>query len=456
MTLPQPRIEAGDCREVLPRLAAEGLRVDSVVTDPPYHLTSIVERFGREGAAPPTSAGATGVYKRAARGFMGKSWDGWDAGRPPVAFDPDTWRAVAAVMKPGAWLAAFAGTRGQHRMACAIEDAGLDIRDAVLSLAAADAALLAFLDTLTPAQQDALLAAIEAAAPGGLLAWVFGSGFPKSVNLARALGKAGDAAGAEQWAGFGTALKPAWECIVLARKPLDGRLVQNVQRHGCGGLNVDGCLVESEVRPVFENDGRAAKSCYGDGLAGSKRAGVEALGRWPANLVHDGAAEVLERFPRDAGAAAPVRGRSSDKFGLAYGAFAGARDEAGAFHGDSGSAARFFYSAKAEAAERPWHCACGRRGMGGRPDKCARLGKAGDDACQATGHPTVKPVALMRWLVRLLTPPGGTVLDPFAGTGSTGQAALEEGLAPVLIEREAESLGDIETRLGKFQWGLGL
>lgn len=379
-----------DARDALKLLAQKGALLDSVVTDPPYHLTSIVKRFGKAGSAP-AQHGTDGAFARASRGFMGKTWDGGD-----IAQDPEFWGLVLAVMKPGAHLVAFGGTRTYHRMACAIEDAGFEVRDS--------------------------------------LAWLYGSGMPKSHDAARAidkhLGRKGqeiatgdpvkrmipgadqngtgswikdngrtytpndyvpDSPEAQAWDGWGTALKPALEPIVLARKPLDGTVAQNLLRWGTGALNIDGSMVPA---------------------MGGK-------GRWPANVLHDGSEEVeeaFERFGTDKGAAAPVRGTEvSAAIKNTY----GARERVpGAFHGDTGSASRFFYCAKANAQDRA-----------------------------GSLHPTVKPQALMRWLIRLVTPPGGLVLDPFAGSGSTGEAAVREGRRVILVEREADYAADIRRRM---------
>lgn len=357
-------LHPGDCLEVLARL--EECSIDSVVCDPPYHLTSIVKRFGSEKAAPAKS-GKTGAYKRASAGFMGKQWDGGD-----VAFRPETWAAVYRVLKPGGHLVAFSGTRTYHNMATAISDAGFEIRDQ--------------------------------------LAWVYGSGFPKSHNI-------GD--------GWGTALKPAWEPICLARKPLIGTVAENVRVHGTGAINVDGCRVEAEAgwQEWVKKTARpntAGQEHIGDVMnrPGSPTVNVSPLGRWPANIIHDGSDEVVGAFP-ESNSPAPYE-RQSAASNEIYGEGAGCKDVGyiGNGRGDAGSAARFFYTAKA--------------------DDYDRIGSK---------HPTVKPVDLMQWLVRLVTPNGGTVLDPFAGTGTTGEAAYREGLNAVLIEREEEYQADIRRRM---------
>jgi site-specific DNA-methyltransferase (adenine-specific) len=395
-------VHHGDCLDVLRGMAAAS--VDAVVTDPPYHLKSITERFGKEGSAPVKGgeAGSDNPYRNVSRGFMGKTWDGGD-----IAQRPEMWAEVLRVMKPGAHLVAFGGTRTYHRMACAIEDAGFEIRDQ--------------------------------------LAWMYGSGFPKSLNVGRAMDPRTDAdieAGvpqspeSEAWNGWGTALKPAHEPIVLARKPLsEPTVAANVARWGTGALNVDGCRVATEDKlggggekaesaGKFTNEGwrrpwmdDPAKS---EAFAAKVRENVkrsEALGRWPANLVHDGSDEVLAAFAafgeRKTGDLKPYARQNR-------GGWAGPTPEQSTIthHGDTGTAARFFYSAKASKAERA-----------------------------GSKHPTVKPVALMRWLVRMVTPKGGTVLDSFAGSGTTGVAAQAEGMRAVLIEREAEYVADIKRRL---------
>jgi site-specific DNA-methyltransferase (adenine-specific) len=418
------RILIGDCRERLREIPEAN--VDSCVTDPPYHLTSIVKRFGAANAAPAKS-GKTGAYARASRGFMGQTWDGGD-----VAFDPDTWRAIFRVLKPGAHLVAFSGTRTYHRMVCAIEDAGFEIRDQI--------------------------------------GWLYGSGFPKSHDAAQSIekllttGKArrpdrdlgglprdrfsgseqgtliADTGGkvplttpeAEQWQGWGTALKPAWEPICLARKPLDGTVANNVLQHGTGALNIDGCRVEHGGDVNLSLVQRQQSSpVSGFNMASSKH-GLDVpmykpLGRWPANIIHDGSDEVLAGFPAEAGAAAPVHRRNGDKFRGTYGAFGGNIDEQGStFHGDSGSAARFFYTAKADSDER--HVGCG--GLEKRND-----------------HPTVKRLSLMRWLCTLVTPPGGTVLDPFMGSGSTLIAADQAQFNGIGCEMSAHYADIAERRL---------
>ncbi|HVI27505.1 site-specific DNA-methyltransferase [Hansschlegelia sp.] len=348
-------LHAGDCRAIVREL--RDASIDSVVSDPPYALVSIVRRFGGASAAPARDGD---VYARSSAGFMGQRWDTGE-----VAFDSAFWEDILRVLKPGGHVIAMAGTRTYHRLACAIEDAGFEIRDQI--------------------------------------AWCYGTGFPKSHNAG---------------GGWGTALKPAWEPIVLARKPLIGAVAENVLAHGTGAINVDGCRVEGSdnTTKAWRGAGTRDREQYRKGTSG-KPVHTD-VGRWPANIVHDGSDEVLAAFPEAPGQQRAVTGAERAKRTVnAYGDFGESRDGMEP-RGDSGSAARFFYSAKADADDR--------------------LGSK---------HPTVKPVSLMQWLCRLVTPTGGVVLDPFAGTGTTGEAAWREGFSAILIEREAEYQADIARRM---------
>ena len=294
--------------------------------------------------------------------FMGKKWD-YDV--PSV----DIWTECLRVLKPGGHLLAFAGTRTQHRMAVRIEDSGFEIRD--------------------------------------MIAWVYGSGFPKSHN--------------GEWGG--TALKPALEPITMARKPLIGTVAANVLAHGTGGLNIDGCRVEAEVggRPLREvaalrddvqYSGNALAGRVDGSLASSRAVGATDLGRWPANLIHDGGDEIMAVFPITASGKAGADGhkRSASLHDTEAGWGMRHDSDAGRLYGDTGSAARFFYCAKASKADRgEWN-----------------------------NHPTVKPTELMAYLCRLVTPVGGVVLDSFMGSGSTGKAAVQEGFRFIGCEREIE------------------
>jgi hypothetical protein len=415
-------IHHGDCREVMATLDAES--VDAIVCDPPYGLS-----------------------------FMGK---GWDHGVPGVEF----WTEALRVAKPGAHLLAFGGTRTYHRLACAIEDAGWEIRDCVM--------------------------------------WVYGSGFPKSHDVSKAIDKAAGAErevigsklgqpgysltdgkgglygggfgangtgegecaitapatdAARQWSGWGTALKPAWEPIIVARKPLVGTVAENVLRHGTGAINVDGCRVEGQWTTWRRADGSinadragfASGDIYGDG--NSHRNPEHPSGRWPANLIHDGSEEVVGLFPQTSSGANPTR-----RSGLGYRGADGQDECEPMRSADTGSAARFFYCAKASKADRDEGC----EGLEEREafkmsgGECIAEGRtaAKGKAMARNHHPTVKPTALMRYLCRLVTPPGGIVLDPFTGSGSTGKGAVLEGFGFIGIEREAEYVEIAKARIG--------
>lgn len=539
-------LHEGDCREKLAELPDNS--IDSCVTDPPYALVSIGKRFGKDGAAAAKSNGPTGVYQRASRGFMGCRWDTGEA-----AFSPELWAEVLRVLKPGAHLISFSGTRTYHRMACAIEDAGFEIRDQ--------------------------------------LAWCYGSGFPKSHDISKAIDKMEGAERplkrtpmgptgnkyakglgddrpwmqkaailgyhesasdepitetSKEWDGWGTALKPSWEPIVLARKPLSEKTISaNVLRWGVGALHINACRIISSIGQrligygnIWEDDQFLCNSCVehvaigmkqpiaatkgyiatknaeritsvrgeiapadirqsmdigcSDGIRASEIAPISInsnieesgspimdqshkdmmsitstetketigskicsscgreiigdctkqniramkkgspnmqdapgsgahLGRWPSNLCHDGSEEVLACFPDSESS----RSILTITPGGIYGGGNGLPSHTGEYgFNDSGSAARFFYTAKADSDDR--------------------LGSK---------HPTVKPVDLMQWLVRLITPKGGVCLDMFAGTGTTAEACFREGMRCILIEREAEYVADIERRMSLIMAG---
>lgn len=383
----------GDCLEMLRFLGPDS--IDSIITDPPYGLE-----------------------------FMGKVWD---KDVPVTA----VWEACLRVAKPGAFLLAFGGTRTFHRLACAIEDAGWEIRDCVM--------------------------------------WVYGSGFPKSHDISKAIDKAAGAErekiasgkpvkrmipgadqdktgswikdngreyqpgteipatdAAKQWDGWGTALKPAYEPIIVAMKPLDGTYAQNALEHGVAGLNIDGARVKyqhdadaASATPQgrctsHDDTSIGAKPNVGQSSARQEFPRPEQKGRWPANVIHDGSEEVVELFPQKSGGSkrdemTPTTHDGPAKFGYSP-------DRHQFSIGDDGSAARFFYCAKTSKDER------------------THKGKVENK------HPTVKPIALMEYLCRLTsTPTGGLVLDPFCGSGSTGIAALRMGRKFIGIEKDPES-----------------
>jgi site-specific DNA-methyltransferase (adenine-specific) len=364
----------GNNLELLPTLP--DCSVDAIVTDPPYEL-----------------------------GFMGKSWDA-----SGIAYNTELWRECLRVLKHGGHMLAFSGSRTYHRMVVAIEDAGFEIRDQIM--------------------------------------WVYGSGFPKSLDVSKAIQKAsgvqpigfkenkdggfyGTGAGwnatprqlfmpepegeAQQWSGWGTALKPAHEPIVLARKPLIGTVAANVLQHGTGALNIDACRVKSDdwdaekvlAKYTGNKSNQSVVGNFGIKQFISTNTDSTLIGRFPANFIHDGSEEVLE----------------------------GLKDFA-----------RFFYCAKASKAERNTgleHMEKKPAGSyEGRSD--GSLGKVTEPA--QNFHPTVKPLALMRYLIRLITPPNGTVLDPFAGSGTTLVAAIQEGFHCIGIELTADYYPIIHAR----------
>jgi DNA modification methylase len=477
----------GDCLDVLRGLPDAS--VDAVVTDPPYGLEFMgkewdsfapadmvrqsPKRSGWEHAQsgagiardPSTPQGRTGVsfHKRRSTykcGRCGKrdafknrqqcggssdhDWQHEWVDKQPVemlAFQQwcQLWAAECLrVLRPGGHLLAFGGTRTYHRMACAIEDAGFEIRDSIH--------------------------------------WTYGSGFPKSLDVSKAIDKmhgaerqiigvhtngatriydngegealsssidvtipATDAA--RQWDGWGTALKPSHEPIVVARKPLVGTVAGNVLAHGTGAINVDGCRVGTTVEtwPKSRSYPFGGDVTYGSTNAPTEATGDAPAGRWPANtiLTHApdcdpgggcGAGCPCAEMDAQSGVSTSV-GVAAFKPRSVYNADAEGYDISGTEigYGDTGGASRFFpafyYTAKASSAERP-------RGDG-------------------VAHPTVKPLDLMRWLVRLVTPPGGVVLEPFAGSGTTAEACVVEGFRCIAIEREADYLPLIEARLSK-------
>ncbi len=420
------QLHLGDCLEVMRTLPENS--VDTCITDPPYEL-----------------------------GFMGKKWDS-----SGVAFQPETWQAVFRVLKPGAILLAFGGTRTYHRMVCAIEDAGFEIRD--------------------------------------MVEWVYGSGFPKSYDIGKGIdkqagaerevvGRASNAAEiirrsrafssdnsnvgfdrpwmhdeekvsaranitapatpeAQLWDGWGTALKPAHEPIVVAMKPVDGNFVNNALTWGVAGLWIDGGRVGTDEMQINTYFGRGP---FGDSQVGNDYDSKITQGRFPANLIHDGSDEVVGLFPQTKSGLLAQGHKRGDGTGNSFMCGGGIvyRD----YGNDSGSAARFFYCAKASRAERN----AGLEGMEERPAFDNPDGTMGGNMGslskpRANHHPTVKPIELMRYLVRLTkTPTGGVVLDPFMGSGTTGIACVLEGRDFIGIEREPEYVEIAEKRIAEAQ-----
>ncbi|MCB5201683.1 site-specific DNA-methyltransferase [Neorhizobium sp. T786] len=462
-------LKPGDCRESLKHIPDNS--VDAAVTDPPYALVSIVKRFGSATAAPAVpQEGSAGAYSRASAGFMGKHWDTGE-----TAFAVEFWQEVFRVLKPGGFVVAFSGTRTYHRMAVAIEDAGFEIRDMGQWLygtgfpkshdmpkAIETHKFQEWLDVHPEVRtryaklnawaksrdkrkvSKGIRGRIEAAfrRRAGIIGDVIGSEtITNDMRNSGHLNTGKDAARAAysrdvsasilpeamEWDGWGTALKPAVEPICIARKPCavpDGKggmreatVAENLLYWGTGAINVRACKIEAEKATGWGGSagggGTWNESNSGLGKDGAPR---PSQGRFPANVITDGSPEVMAMFPESA-PATPGQKQTPKKGTNAYGDFAGTDAFVG--HTDAGgSAARFFYSAKAD----------------------------GDDRL-GSNHPTVKPVDLMRWLVRLVCRKGGVVLDPFAGTGTTGAAAYWEGCAAILCEREAEYQADIAKRM---------
>jgi site-specific DNA-methyltransferase (adenine-specific) len=424
----------GDCRQQLATLPDNSIH--AIITDPPYEL-----------------------------GFMGKTWDSTG-----IAYNQEVWQQCLRVLKPGGHLLAFGGSRTYHRLASAIEDAGFEIRDQIM--------------------------------------WVYGSGFPKSLDVSKAIDKAAGAErevigkgtsgktaiwsenggmgnfnltapatdAAKQWDGWGTALKPAHEPIVLARKPLDGTVANNVLTHGVGALNIDASRVPGQL----EGDpNRFAKTDGGSFNSFNTPPVVRTEGRWPANFIHDGSNEVLELFPESKGGAFPKK--ANVPTGRHYEGGWGAVDNGVRTEMGEGSAARFFYCAKASRTERnagldgletqrrstdygsfpKRQCnICGSRSnRNGRWPDCPHddwswveqleQGHKGGNATNF--HPTVKPLALIHYLIKLVTPPGGTILDPFLGSGTTAVAATQLGHPWIGCELTEDYWPIIEARVNHAQ-----
>lgn len=434
---PKVTLLVGDNRPHLRVMVADS--VDAVICDPPYGLSKepdMVEVLRHWLAGDD--------YTHDGAGFMGKTWDSFVPG-------PGVWREVFRVLKPGGHLVAFFGSRTYDMGVLAIRLAGFEIRDQI--------------------------------------GWVYGSGFPKSHNVAKAIdaslglereltrpgvvtragyGEDWDTGTSEsrprydnpaspeaaEWEGWGTALKPAIEPVVIARKPLsEGSVAANVQRWGTGALNIDRCRVEGEAWGSSGTvAGRESVSAYGDGLNNPGRSGSRAQGRWPANLVHDGSDEAVAEFPETTSGGYPPEGGQRTQVST-YGKPT-VRGVA-SFGSSSGSAARFFYCAKASTSDREDGLAAMTKsqsewfqtgnGASGKPSSIAA--NRPPRMPRTNNHPTVKPTDLMRWLCRLVTPPGGVVLDPFMGSGSTGRGAVKEGFDFIGIELDPEYVAIARARI---------
>ncbi|MCS4508922.1 DNA-methyltransferase [Xylophilus ampelinus] len=365
--------------------------VDAVVTDPPYGLShepdmAEVLRHWLAGDD----------YQHRGGGFMGKAWDSFVPG-------PSIWRECLRVLKPGGHLMSFFGSRTYDMGVLAIRLAGFEVRDQIM--------------------------------------WVYGSGFPKSSN------QGGD------WEGWGTALKPAHEPICMARKPLVGTVAANLIQHATGALNIDACRIDGE--PMAPNTGAGGiPARHNDGEL--RPAGVvtqpHALGRWPANLIHDGSDEVRAAFPDSNGQQGDLKNHGSARQSP-NGIFGGMRpalDHPARVESDK-SAARFFYCAKPSRTDRNEGCDELPQRAGGMVSNTSGQHMTRRDgyepAAVGNHHPTVKPTDLMAYLCRLVTPPGGLVLDPFMGSGSTGKACMREGFRFIGCEQEQEYLAIARARI---------
>ena len=413
----------GDCIEQMQKLIDEGVQVESVVTDPPYEL-----------------------------GFMGKSWDA-----SGIAFDKKTWELAFQLLKPGGHLLAFSASRNYHRMAVAVEDAGFEIRDQIM--------------------------------------WIYGSGFPKSLDIgkgvdkkqgndrevvgtiergsvedaiAKGVGYTADPAnqnnkaifgygtetvtkGNTEWEGWGTALKPAHEPIVMARKPVAEKTVaDNVLKHGTGGINIDGCRIDLDGDYKSKANGRPSLTGLGDNYDSEKANIPDTIGRFPANVIHDGSDVVQDIFPKTAKSSGGGGSKTVSPSDNVYqGGWGHKEYDKTIGFGDEGSASRYFYCPKVSKSER-------NQGLVEFDDKqYSHDGRKKsienpyqrNKSISKNNHPTVKPQELMKYLCRLVTPKGGTVLDPFMGSGSTGMAAKDEGFDFIGIEKEKEYFEISEQRI---------
>lgn len=381
--------------------------IDAVVTDPPYGLSKEpdmmeVMKHWMNGDD----------YVHTGGGFMGKSWDSFVPG-------PAIWKEVFRVLKPGGHLLAFFGSRTYDLGTLAIRLAGFEIRDQIM--------------------------------------WVYGSGFPKSLDVSKAIDKAAPATEeAKQWSGWGTALKPAHEPICVARKPLSGTVAENVLTHSTGALNIDGCRVPTDEQIKGGSGGLLSHQRDNTDYPQNDWQPSE-QGRWPANFVHDGSDEVLSSFPDTAPSKASMRGVGlTGKENKVYGKGDPTFNTMRGINDGGGSASRFFYCAKASKSDRDdgvLLAATSAAEMVDREADSAGMNSPRAGAGRTSGarndHPTVKPTALMQWLVRLVTPPGGTVLDPFTGSGSTGKACMLEGFEFIGFEMDPHYCEIAEQRIAK-------
>lgn len=389
------RILQGDCIDVMRSFPDNS--VDAILTDPPYGL-------GKEPDPHKVLAAWLDdeAYQAGGSGFMNRKWDAFVP-------SPVVWMEAFRVLKPGGYLLCFAGTRTQDWMTLALRMAGFQIRDVLL--------------------------------------WLYGQGFPKSQSVEIALTKTGNADLVDAYDGYGTALKPAYEPIIVARKPLIGRLGDNLAAHGTGALNIDDCRVPTDENPSGER--RKRGTTHLDGSFGnmtspevfSRPRKGDTLGRWPANIMHDGSDEAVGDLPSTGVSAGGSSGFRGNKVYGEFGAGSGYVAGLDPGYGDEGSAARYFYCVKATIAEK-------EAGLEHRPPKRTSDGRTKindsprnrDRKQRLNPHPTVKPVDLLRWAIRLVMPPAkkAILLDPFVGSGSTLVAAELEGVHAVGIDLDPD------------------
>ena len=398
--------------------------VDTIITDPPYGLTSITKRFGKENSAS-AKYGKDGSFSRLSKGFMGKQWDGTG-----IEYNVDFWKECLKVLKPGGYLLAFGGTRTFHRIACAIEDAGFEIRDTLM--------------------------------------WLFGCGFPKSHNVGLAIDKKNGCSDrghriatasrfhpdgtfepngeklppyqartkdAEKYVGYGTALKPAYEPIIMARKPIENTVADNMLKYGVGGINIDECRIESET--ITSHNAPKGTFAGGEPNRGSDTSSYKTYeGRFPANVITDGSDEVKANMPNSkssGGNLSTYDFKDSEKGNLSFGQNNKILQRLETDYiapNDEGSACRYYYCAKASKKDRDegledFEERQVSNGGNRKNTETARM-FGGNSALRHNSHPTVKPTELMQYLIRLVAPNGATILDPFCGSGSTGKAVMFE------------------------------
>jgi DNA modification methylase len=459
----------GDNRDHLRRLIDQGVRVHSVVTDPPYGLVSITKRFGK-GDAAPAKFGTDGAFARASAGFMGSKWDGTFIER-----DPEFWALIHDILLPGGYCLAFSSPRTGHWQAVAMEMAGFVMHpfqawaygqgmpkdhDAAKAITAIEKTGGAAPKNLRQARMG------DDYEPTGQVDYRAGRAFSGDIKNDDRPTELTEAAEAwEGWAYGAQALKPAIEPVYVGQRPFsekNGAL--NILKHGVGAINIDGCRVGTESRvngpaspSSMSRSSRVGAGYRHDAGVGPGAPATTVVGRHPANLIHDGSPDVVALFPDAPGQLARASSSSSSRKNQnCYGEMK--RGSGGAApRDDSGSAARFFncfppegdilvYNAKATARDRVFVCLiCDEHAKGGKP-ACGCVGDDGNPKIRS--HPTVKPIDLMRHFVRQVTPPGGTVLDPFAGSGTTAEAARAEGLDCILMEAEDTFAADIRFRFG--------